>query len=101
MELLLGEVSPSGLLPVTVYDADFVNRRPITNLDLRDAGGVTYRYFEGIPLWPFGFGLSYTDFRFSGDTHAELRTSVPEAIDQALCFSAKVQNVGDVVSDVV
>jgi hypothetical protein len=53
-QLLLGEASFSGLLPVTVYDADFISRRPITNLDLRGAGGVTYRYFEGEPLWPFG-----------------------------------------------
>ena len=58
LQLILGEVSFSGLLPVTVYDADFIHRRPITNLDLRAAGGVTYRYFEGTPLWPFGHGLS-------------------------------------------
>jgi beta-D-xylosidase 4 len=49
MQLLLGEASPSGLLPITVYEADYIKRRPITNLDLRGSGGVTYRYFDGVP----------------------------------------------------
>ena len=59
MRVLFGEASPSGLLPVTVYDADFIHRRPITNLELRSSAlqpGITYRYYTGTPLWPFGFG---------------------------------------------
>ena len=70
MQLLLGEASPSGLLPVTVYNNDVTKKRTITNLDLRAAGGITYRYFTGTPLWPFGFGLSYAQFELSSDAKA-------------------------------
>ena len=102
-QLLLGEASPSGLLPVTVYDADFIHRRPITNLDLRGSGGVTYRYFEGTPLWPFGHGLSFGDFEFSGDATTTLHATVAEAESQPQCFSVKVSNAAGaaMTSDVV
>ena len=92
LDLLLGASSPSGLLPVTVYDTDFTSRRPITNLALREAGGVTYRYYEGVPLWPFGFGMSYADFYFRGDPAAILHTTVAEAENTPLCFGVTVSN---------
>ena len=93
LRVLTGAASPSGLLPVTVYDADFVERRPITDLDLRGAGGVTYRYFDGAPLWPFGFGLSYAAFAFTGDAAATLHTTVATALTGApLCFAVAVSN---------
>ena len=99
---ILGETSPAGLLPVTVYDSGFVDRRAITNLDLRAAGGVTYRYFDGVPLWPFGFGLSYTEFTFSGDRAATLTTTVARADSKPLCFDVDVSNApAGVASDIV
>jgi len=100
MQLILGEASFSGLLPVTVYDKDYVTRRPITNLDLRGAGGVTYRYFEGTPLWPFGFGLSYGDVVFSGDAAAVVHTSVGAVGSQPVCFNVTVHNRGGLRTDV-
>ena len=59
-EVLLGEVSPSGKLPLTFYKD--VDQLP----DFEDYAmkGRTYRYFEGEPLFPFGFGLSYTTFEY-------------------------------------
>ena len=103
MRLLVGHASPSALLPVTVYDADFVDRRPITNLNLRDAGGVTYRYFEGKPLWPFGFGMSYANLTFKGDASAMLNTTVAAAPSAPLCLSVEVSNgaASKMASDVV
>ena len=107
MQLLMGEVSPSGLLPITNYDKDFIHRRPITNLDLRGAGGITHRYFDGTPLWPFGFGLSYGEFKFAkaimpGAKHT-LHTTVATAMDKPLCFVATVTNAASaaMASDVV
>lgn len=57
-EVLFGEVNPSGKLPVTFYKN--VDQLP----DFLDytMKGRTYRYFEGEPLYPFGYGLSYTSF---------------------------------------
>ncbi len=56
-EVLFGEISPSGKLPVTFYNS--IEELPA----FEDYGmkGRTYRYFEGTPLYPFGYGLTYGD----------------------------------------
>ena len=61
-KLLFGEVSPSGRLPVTFY-RNVDDLPAFTDYNMKNR---TYRYFEGTPLYPFGYGLSYTAFRYSG-----------------------------------
>ena len=58
---LTGELNPSGRLPVTFYES-VDQLPPFTDYSMR---GRTYRYFTGKPLYPFGFGLSYSDFEYS------------------------------------
>lgn len=70
-DVLYGDVAPSGKLPVTFYSS--VDQLP----DFEDYNmkGRTYRYFEGQPLFPFGFGLSYTTFEY-GQARVEGRNII-------------------------
>ncbi len=59
-DILFGRVSPSGKLPVTFYrDAG-----QLPDFHDYDMKGRTYRFFTGEPLYPFGYGLSYTRFKY-------------------------------------
>jgi beta-glucosidase len=60
-DVLFGDYNPGGKLPVTFYRS--VNDLP--PFEDYHMKGHTYRYFEGKPLYPFGYGLSYTTFDYS------------------------------------
>ncbi|MBN1791993.1 MAG: glycoside hydrolase family 3 C-terminal domain-containing protein [Bacteroidales bacterium] len=83
--LLFGDFSPSGRLPVTFYKS--VDDLP----DFRDytMDGRTYRYFEGEPLWDFGFGLSYTTFDYKN-----LQVPATATPGSAVTIAVDVTNTG-------
>ena len=63
-EILFGKVSPSGKLPVTFYhQSDLYLMPDFTDYSMR---GRTYRYFRSRPLYPFGYGLTYSKIRICG-----------------------------------
>ena len=83
--ILFGEVCPSGHLPLTFY-------KDVTDLpDFEDYSmkGRTYRYYEGEPLYPFGFGMSYTTFKLE-------KTEVKEDT-----VEVRVKNTGKMDGDAV
>ena len=73
-EILTGKYNPSGKLPMTFYKS--VNDLP-DFLEYRMANR-TYRYFKGEPLYPFGYGLSYTTFEIGKPqyTNGKVRVTV-------------------------
>lgn len=56
-DILFGEISPSGKLPVTFYR----DTEELPDFEDYSMKGRTYRYFTGTPLYPFGYGLTYSD----------------------------------------
>lgn len=84
-DVLYGDYNPAGRLPVTFYKN--VGQLP----DFQDYSmkGRTYRYFEGMPLFPFGYGLSYTTFAYG---KAEVKDS---------CLLVPVTNTGSMDGDEV
>ncbi len=76
-KLLAGEKSPSGRLPITVYHGD----RPLPDFTDYSMKNRTYRYIESAPLWPFGFGLSYSQIEYKSaeilsESENEIKLSV-------------------------
>ena len=60
-DILFGKVSPSGKLPLTFYKNEDLDKMPtFEDYAMKDR---TYRYFEGKPLYPFGYGLTYADVK--------------------------------------
>ena len=83
-EILFGDVNPSGKLPVTFYRSV----EDLPDFKSYDMTNRTYKYFQGTPLFPFGHGLSYSQFEYTDlvfdDTHgASVQVTVKNASQRA------------------
>ncbi|KAF2508323.1 beta-glucosidase [Flavobacterium foetidum] len=91
-DVLFGDYNPAGRLPVTYYKS--IDQLPaFENYDMK---GRTYRYFDKKPLYPFGFGLSYTTFKYNN-----LKIPAIVNAENDFIISVDVTNTGNFDGDEV
>ncbi|MGI4734725.1 MAG: glycoside hydrolase family 3 C-terminal domain-containing protein [Janthinobacterium lividum] len=91
-DVLFGDYNPAGRLPVTFYKSE----TQLPAFDNYSMEGRTYRYFKDVPLYGFGYGLSYTTFKYSN-----LKVLTKTQTGQPVRVSAEVQNTGQRAGDEV
>ncbi len=84
-DVLFGDYNPAGRLPVTYYKS--VDQLP--SFENYNMEGRTYRYFKAEPLYPFGYGLSYTTFAYS-----DLKLPADIKAGENISVSVTVTNTG-------
>ncbi|MEM6631874.1 MAG: glycoside hydrolase family 3 C-terminal domain-containing protein [Bacteroidota bacterium] len=94
-DVLFGDYNPGGKLPLTIYKS--VNDLPeFTNYDITK--GRTYWYFKGEVLYPFGHGLSYSEFEY---TVSELPAKHKMSKEGNFTFRVEVKNISNIDGDEV
>ncbi|MGN6369383.1 MAG: glycoside hydrolase family 3 C-terminal domain-containing protein [Phycisphaerae bacterium] len=89
-DVLFGDYNPGGKLPLTFYSA--TNDLPsFLSYDMNAGHGRTYRYYRGTPLWPFGYGLSYTNFTYG----QPLVSTAEVSPNDGIWVTLDVSNTGD------
>jgi beta-glucosidase len=91
-DVIFGDYNPGGRLPVTFYKS--VNDLP--SFEDYNMKNRTYRYFTGDPLFPFGFGLSYTTFSYK-----KLKVNTTVHLGDSVKVAVNVKNTGKVAGDEV
>ena len=92
---IIGGCSPAGRLPLTWYE-DERQLPPMMEYDIISAHS-TYQYFPGPVLWPFGYGLSYSSFSYSGLTIDKAAAGENDTV----IVSFKLKNTGSIEADEV
>ncbi len=85
-DVLLGDYNPAGRMPYTVYRSDTF-LRPMNDRDITK--GTTYLYYDGMPEYAFGHGLSYSSFAYD-----KLVVDLAKSADGPLKVQVQVQNTG-------
>jgi beta-glucosidase len=91
-DVIFGDYNPAGRLPVTFYKS--VNDLP--PFEQYDMTTQTYRYFRGQPLYPFGYGLSYTNFKYDN-----LKINNEYKLGDTVNISVDVENIGNLEGEEV
>jgi len=91
-DVLFGDYNPAGRLPVTFYKSD----GDLPDFNSYDMTNRTYRYFRGEALYPFGYGLSYTTFKYD-----ILKLPASAGSGKKVKVSARVTNTGKMSGDEV
>jgi len=91
-DVLFGDYNPAGRLPITFYKSD----NDLAAFSDYSMKGRTYRYFKGDALYPFGYGLSYSNFNYS-------QLSLPSIVKAGnkIPFTVKLTNTGKIAGEEV
>ena len=85
MGVIFGEYNPGGKMAVTMYWSNYTTISNYTEYDLTKGYGKTYKYWNGVePLFTFGYGLSYTQFKFTKNNTCQ----VPD-------YCIDIENIGN------
>ena len=87
-DIIFGDYNPNGKLPITFYKND---QQLLSFYDYNIRKGSTYMYLDGKPLFPFGYGMSYTTFEFDNFKLNKKYFNASEIIE----ISFDIKNVGD------
>lgn len=95
-DVLFGEYNPAGRLPVTFYR----NTAQLPDFENYDMAGRTYRYLNEQPLFPFGYGLSYSTFVYGTPRLSQTTAAVGEKITLTIPVTNSSQRDGEEVVQV-
>ncbi|CAI5705587.1 unnamed protein product [Peronospora effusa] len=103
-DILFGDAIPSGKMPVTMYPSNYIHKVDMKSMSMTKYPGRSYRYYQEVPVFPFGWGLSYTKFTFALDRKSKMADPnkaliVTRDLDQSVAII--VSNDGNFVGDEV
>ncbi|PQE04291.1 glycoside hydrolase family 3 protein [Rutstroemia sp. NJR-2017a BBW] len=118
LDVLTGKVAPAGRLPLTQYPGEYVDEVNMTDMSLRPSStspGRTYKWYTGVPVYEFGYGLHYTNFTADIQDLSSLTYNISDIVSTCqktdtryldLCtlgdeLRVNVKNVGSTTSDYV
>ena len=84
-DVLFGDYNPAGRLPITFYKSD----NDLPDFNDYSMNNRTYRYFKGEPLYPFGYGLSYSSFQYD-----QLKMPATSQAGKNISVTVRVSNTG-------
>ena len=95
-KILFGDINPAGRLPVTFYNST----ADLPGFEDYSMANRTYRYFAGKPLFAFGHGLSYTQFKYSDANLDASKVSPDGTMKLTLTLKNSGKRAGDEVAQV-
>lgn len=92
VDVLFGKYNPGGKMPLTTYKSD----NDLPSFEDYSMSNRTYRYFRGEPRYPFGYGLSYTSFKYD-----RISSNQTVSTGKNTVISVYVKNTGKMSGDEV